>query len=740
MDHNAALHSVNNAARQASGALFFLGLYYITCAAIISRTSHVDVLFARPIELAIHSFSVPFIGFFRIGPWILVILHANLLVLLTLVIKKAAIFEDILESLNYPQRTFLRSQLEISLFAQFVGGTKSGGTGKFINAFVWVSTGLFPLLTLAGFLVCFLPYQDDRISWCQRAAIFIDALLIVLFWTRVIQSRRFNKLPLGYRLPLWRMLTFWNGLLLVISITVIFGSFFVFVVPLSSWELFISRCRGSNVDAQIANATANESLRDTESAPRNCTTYLTYYFLDRPKSVWKRHLVVENSVVVVGDLSVEERYALRKSASDLAAWEGVKDKFYSFDGTGRSFVFADFRGSFFPKAIFADANMVGVNFGGAFLREANLYRAQGQASNFGEANLVLVKAEDSNLTGAHLNGAKISGAIFANANLHLSDLFLAEGAEVDFYGANLIGANLGQSLLPGASFVNSDLIGADLGRSEIQGANFYQANLQGASLIGAQIQGALVPGANFRGTDLSQSNLKGVVFFDANWISNRIPFFEMADLSEASFEWEGTDYMQTLSGYETLMKDIGRPAERGVLNRLKDASDDLTHQRDVPVGTESCLRSRNDMSAPWPFKYCETTDNSKWYRRWAKEVVEDAYCHISIYSSLIRYRRSRHAEILKTRMVGFLADELPFDPLFIRGAVSSKLYRALYLQLMLETHSQKGNDGCEAAKELANALNPGLNLNIAVVDRVCDEANYKFAEDLLRHHGAEITQ
>ncbi len=111
------------------------------------------------------------------------------------------------------------------------------------------------------------------------------------------------------------------------------------------------------------------------------------------------------------------------------------------------------------------------DLGGAYLRDANLYRAD--------------------LGGADLRWADLGGTYLRDANLYRADLSEAYLSEADLYGANLSGANLGGANLRGANLRGTDLSRADLRGADLRGADLRGANLFGADLSGTNLSEAL---------------------------------------------------------------------------------------------------------------------------------------------------------------------------------------------------------------------------------------------------------
>ena len=115
------------------------------------------------------------------------------------------------------------------------------------------------------------------------------------------------------------------------------------------------------------------------------------------------------------------------------------------------------------------ANLQGVNFCQADLREVSLYGANLQGANLQGTNLRRAYLRKANLYGANLQGADLQGVDLRFADLRFTSLEYT----------SLQGANLRKVDLYGADLQGADLQGADLRGARLQNArNLGSANLQ----------------------------------------------------------------------------------------------------------------------------------------------------------------------------------------------------------------------------------------------------------------------
>ncbi len=149
---------------------------------------------------------------------------------------------------------------------------------------------------------------------------------------------------------------------------------------------------------------------------------------------------------------------------------------------GKHGVGADLKGRSLQGAVLRHVDMRKAQLERAQLQGADLRDAQLQGANLGDAQLQGADLRDAQLQGALLLFAQLQGAHLWGAQLQGANLFHAQLQEASLNGARLQGANLEVAQLQGA----------DLRDAQLQGADLRDVQLQGANLGGAQLQGAIV--------------------------------------------------------------------------------------------------------------------------------------------------------------------------------------------------------------------------------------------------------
>lgn len=143
-------------------------------------------------------------------------------------------------------------------------------------------------------------------------------------------------------------------------------------------------------------------------------------------------------------------------------------------------------------------------------RSTDLSNAILRGANLNQANLSKVILTSADLQEANLT-ANLSGAWLENANLFKADLNQANLEDAVLSHSKLCGANLHEAFLGGATLTHADLRGADLRKAYLRGVNLIQAKLGGADLreadLSPDIEWTRLNSANLTKADLRETNL-----------------------------------------------------------------------------------------------------------------------------------------------------------------------------------------------------------------------------------------
>jgi hypothetical protein len=435
-------------------------LFYLAVAA--GAVTHEDLFFERPVKLPFLNIELPLLAFFFLAPILFIIVHAYTLVHLVMLTEKAKRYHRALHDpdrdVTGAARENLQWQLPSNIFIQFLAGPsglRAGAFGSLLRAIAWITLVIAPVLLLLMMQVQFLPFHSSFITWTQRIALVVDLALIWWLWGKILSGRDIE----GRRRGSWG----WAALGIGFSLAAVLFSGATATFPgewqedhLPEWRLLPALAEwgkpATEEDASGNPRTA--SFRDWLINAEKLSLH-DWLFNEQPDSASRRRFPF-SSTLVLPALNIYEGLGIDDP-------EKVKWHEFIFRARGR-----DLRG-----AILDLATLPKVDFEGAELQRARLYRAH--------------------LPDASFDLAQLQGASF--------DLAQLQGASFDL--AQLQGATLALAQLQGATLDLAQLQGASLAGARLQGASLAGARLQGASLVEAHLQGASLERAVPEATDLS---------------------------------------------------------------------------------------------------------------------------------------------------------------------------------------------------------------------------------------------
>jgi uncharacterized protein YjbI with pentapeptide repeats len=454
-------------------------LLYLAIAA--GSVSHLDLFFENPVRLPFLGVDLPLRGFFVIGPLLFLVAHAYILLHFSLLSGKVNAFDAELEAQIRDEnvKAGLRRQMPSNIFVQFLAGppeVRRGATFFMLWLISRISLVAGPIALLLLFLLQFLPFHREPISWWHRIAIAGDVALLWLLWPTIsggetTRIRRLRSVMVIASLTL---------LMLVFTTATFPGEWLDEQVPSlpivgSSFESLHKLLMVGDVDL--------DSRRPTSLWPNSNRLILPGMdFIDHAK--FDSEAKIDAASVTV---------SLRARHLEGAVLSGAKLRKADFTAAwlqGARLDLTDLR-----EATFDEANLQGSNFNWARLTNARLSRA-----HLEEASLLGVQLQGAMIANAQLRGVSLNGAHLQGATLQYSDL---QGVDLGF--ADLRAASLFDATLLGASLNDARLQGASLRFARLQGATLTNAQLEGASLDGAQLQGATLVGAQFRGASLKET-------------------------------------------------------------------------------------------------------------------------------------------------------------------------------------------------------------------------------------------
>lgn len=491
------LDAVNDAANAVSTRFVtFISVGAYVAVTVASTTHEMLLRASNLVTLPLLNAQIPIIGpfgFYTIAPWLIVLLHSDLLLQLSILGNELARFEQEVDRLDEPKPTLLRQRVANFYYVLYLTGGAPSRILHLLSAFItWMTAVMFPLALLLWIQIRFLPFHSPFDTWLHRAALVVDTVLILFIllprlWPRL---RSMASASGGWALLRWAVSV--PVFIVLACVTTVFISVFVATIPDrpggSSWF-------AKNMELRERVLTANVLTPEDINALRDAT---------QPEQVREVLAKVMPFQALQGrDFSYADLYNAVLPRLDLRAVrsdDAKADVPLPADCEAR-------RGCEDPPDCeergLQRTQLVGANFAWASMQGAMFDEAI-----LDEANLAWAKLQDGSLSRAHLNRAILASARLANSRLEAAKLCGADLSEADLQQAavaraHLQGASLRGAKLASANLAGADLRGADLSETDLTNANLANARLQGAVLRGAKTQGASFDGANVELADLS---------------------------------------------------------------------------------------------------------------------------------------------------------------------------------------------------------------------------------------------
>ena len=474
------LDAVNDAAAAVSTRFVTFVSVGAYVAVTVAATTHEMLLRATNlVTLPLLNAQIPIIGpfgFYTIAPWLIVLLHSDLLLQLSILATELKRFEGEVEKTPEQERGFLRQRVANFYYVLYFTGQAPSRLLHLLSAFItWVTAVAIPLGLLLWIQVRFLPYHSVTDTWFHRGAVFTDAALILfILLPRITPLLKKKERVPGWQAPIRQAFSVRSLVFLGCALTMAF-SLFVATIP-------------------------DE---------------------DTPGRAWfAQNMQLRERVLTTNLLSPEDVNALR-DYDDPERLQTVLVKVTPFQALqGRDFRFADLYNAVLPKLDLRAVRDT-PSEGDAVIpadcvsrrgcedppecEEATLHRTQLTGANFEWASMQQAMFDGAVLEGANLAWTKIQSGSFQGARMNLASLTSAKLQNVrfddaklcgaDLSGANLTRAVLARAFLQGANLRGAKMAKANLDSADLRGADLSDADLTEASLRGAALQGAILPGA-----------------------------------------------------------------------------------------------------------------------------------------------------------------------------------------------------------------------------------------------------
>ncbi|MDH5178386.1 MAG: pentapeptide repeat-containing protein [Gammaproteobacteria bacterium] len=486
--------AANDAAKTVRNVHITFLLLCVYFGLIIASTTDVQLLKIDPVNLPLLNVKLPILEFYVITPWMLVLLHFNLLVQCYLLASKLHSFNALSEKCD--DAAVLKLQRDrlwtFWLVHAIVDQQHPRLMRLFINAMMVISLIVLPLFILTWAELRFIPFHSQAITWSHRIVILVDCVLLWLIWPRIVisadeQTRWWWQLWHGLKRRIRRTPQHLSRVGVYLADKLSWRETAALVSPIDYQARGQSSLAVTSVSLFIIAWCIAAIPSSDEFGRRVDEWFMAKAFYSLSGLPFRQNLIIENQVILQGQLDTQSINALL--GKNEKAKQTAMDKVIGIDLRNRDLRFALFNHCSLPKIILKGVQLQGAEFWNTQLQGANLNGAQ--------------------LQSVSLRGAWLQGADLRNAQLQGAKLYETKLQGASLWGATLQGANLGFAQLQGANLVMAQLQGANLARAQLQGADLYKVQLQGADLEGAQLQGADLGGAQLQGANLQEAQLQG---------------------------------------------------------------------------------------------------------------------------------------------------------------------------------------------------------------------------------------
>ncbi|MSP74559.1 MAG: pentapeptide repeat-containing protein [Rhodospirillaceae bacterium] len=474
-DLDSLQRSLSDAAHRLRTAWITLISTSVYLALAVNNVTHRDLLFEAPLKLPLINIDLALVAFGFVAPFLVLILELHFLIGLTFVANRADAYKDLLreQAPLRSERVHINQRLIASIFAQLLVGAESFDKREWLRhlatATFCVTIVLIPLATVFLFLIAFLPYQSELLSWSQRGVWIVMAATLAYVLPRIFFiPRTSSSLRTRFSSHLLRRALSW----------LVLGAFAGLVVTIPHFP---------------GEKASSESLLGIRSP-----------FLNH---------------IVLTDLTITNA----EVADKLDTLESEQT-----EGTARQELLRSFRGRRLAGAVFDRSDLRRTDFSGARLVGASFVAARLDRASFGclrsdemvgrsWANTSREGALDescADLSRADLSGTSMQGAWIASTVLHGVNLSGATLHGASFWSSELIGANLSGVQACGVQFGEALLIGASLHGARIEASDLQHADLTAADLFGtsfafSQLDQSTLDGTRMWGTSFVQASLRG---------------------------------------------------------------------------------------------------------------------------------------------------------------------------------------------------------------------------------------
>jgi hypothetical protein len=166
-DADALLDTANSASQHVAVlhvAFMALCAYVLV---IVFGTTDMDLLI-KGVQLPVVDVTVPIVGFYAFAPYLVVLVHFNLLLQLQLLSRQLYNFDTAVAK-EEERLGGLRDRLHIFPYTYYLVGRPGPIVRRLLGIVVGITLLVLPLATLLVLQLRFLAYQDQAVTWAQRS-------------------------------------------------------------------------------------------------------------------------------------------------------------------------------------------------------------------------------------------------------------------------------------------------------------------------------------------------------------------------------------------------------------------------------------------------------------------------------------------------------------------------------------------------------------------------------------------
>jgi uncharacterized protein YjbI with pentapeptide repeats len=491
------LDVANDAAQAASTRFLTFLTVGVYIAITIAATTDEMLVKGSTVTLPLLNTQIPIsgsFGFYTVAPWLIVLLHLDLLLQLSALSRRLARFAETAEQLPEDDRARLHARV-INLYSvESTAGMDSGALQRLSRLIIWFGVILLPLVLLLGTQIRFLPFHSDGFTWMHRFALVTDVVLVLLLWPQLATKDRRSKVDASGSRTLPRKLLAVPPVVAVVCVASLVVSLGFATIPRD-----------------------RSGMNPCDEGSRSDADQTRVGWLSRARKVWfeTRNLNLREQVLTTNGLSPKVINTLRDGTAEEREKVLVEVSDLNFL-QGRDLRYANLFHAVLPRLDLRSRNengrVVPTRLSGADLSWTQMQRVLLDQADLDDAKLVGAQLQGAVLSSARLRHADLSSAQMEDAKLGaaLLDCARISGANLrgaDLGGARLQDADLSGARLEGANLRKASLQGANLSGAMLQGADLTDANLERANLRGAQLQAAMMRGTSIWGADFEDANL-----------------------------------------------------------------------------------------------------------------------------------------------------------------------------------------------------------------------------------------